>query len=121
MPAPKLRPVGPQHDHPPAGHVLATVVADALDHRDGAGVAHREALADHAADERLAAGRPVQDHVPGDDLLLGDEAGRTRQRGPHDQPAPRQALAEVVVGVAFQAQRDAAGHEGSEALPGRTQ
>ena len=119
MPAPKLRPGRPEHDDPPAGHVLAAVVADALDHRHRAGVAHGEAFADHAPDEGLAAGGPVQDDVPGDDLLLGDEAGRARQRGTHDEPATGQALAEVVVGVAFEAQRDAAGQEGSEALAGR--
>ncbi len=37
-----------EHDHAPAGHVLAAVVADALDDRAGAGVAHREALAGEA-------------------------------------------------------------------------
>ena len=94
MPAPKLRPVRPEHDDPPAGHVLAAVVADALDDGHGAGVAHREAFADHAADERLAGGRAVQDHVPGDDLLLGHEAGRADSEGrtirrPPDRPLPR--------------------------------
>ena len=34
-----------EHAHHAAGHVLAAVVAGAFDHRDGAGVAHREALA----------------------------------------------------------------------------
>ena len=41
------------------------------------------------------------------------------ERGPDDQAAARQALAQVVVGVALQAQGDAAGQEGAEALPGR--
>ena len=44
-PAPKLRPVLPEHDDHAAGHVLAAVVAHALHHRARAGVAHREALA----------------------------------------------------------------------------
>ena len=43
MPAPKLRPVA-EHDHRAAGHVLAAVVADALDDRARAAVADREAL-----------------------------------------------------------------------------
>ena len=34
-----------QHHDDAAGHVLAAVVAHALHHGDGAGVAHREALA----------------------------------------------------------------------------
>ena len=94
MPAPKLRPVAAEHHDPAAGHVLAAVVADAFDDGDGAGVAHGEALADHAADERLPAGGAVQDDVAGDDLLLGHEAGgpdgegRTTSRPP-DRPLPR--------------------------------
>ena len=49
-----------EHDDAPAGHVLAAVVAHALDHHVGAAVAHAEALAGHAADERLAARRAVE-------------------------------------------------------------
>ena len=54
MPAAKLRPVRPEHDDRAAGHVLAAVVADALDDRGRAGVAHAEPLADPAAQEHLA-------------------------------------------------------------------
>jgi hypothetical protein len=57
MPAAKLRPVAPARPRS-AGHVLAAVVADALDHRLRAGVAHREALAGDAAEIRLAAIAP---------------------------------------------------------------
>ena len=46
---------GRAEDHDAAaGHVLAAVVADALDDGDGAGVADAEALADLAAQEDLA-------------------------------------------------------------------
>ena len=93
MPAPKLRPGRPEHDHPAAGHVLAAVVADALDDGEGARVAHAEALADDAAQEDLAAGRAVGDHVAGDDVVLGDErspsAAGARSRRPPDRPLPR--------------------------------
>ena len=44
-----------EDDDAPAGHVLAAVVADALDDRGGAGVADAEPLADLAAQEDLAA------------------------------------------------------------------
>ena len=64
MPAPKLRPVVAEHDDPPAGHVLAAVVADALDHGGGAGVAHAEALADDAAQEDLTAVAPYPITLP---------------------------------------------------------
>ena len=54
-----------------AGHVLAAVIADAFDHRVGAGVAHGEPLTDHAAQECLAAGGAEQDHVAADDVVFG--------------------------------------------------
>ena len=52
-----------EHDDAAAGHVLAAVIADALDHHGGAAVADAEALAGHAADERFAAGRAVERDV----------------------------------------------------------
>ena len=55
-----------------------------------AGVAHREALAGHAVEERLAAGGAVERHVADQDVLLGQEAwsraadrrSGVRRRGP---------------------------------------
>ena len=92
------------------------MVADALDNRQGTGVADAEALTDHAPDEGLAARGPVEDHIAGDHLLLGPE-GRVLGWLDGDATA-REPLAEVVVGVADQAQRDAPGHERSEAVAG---
>ena len=65
-----------EHDDPATGHVLAAVVADALDDRRGTRVAHAEPLADDAAQEDLAGRGAVADHVAGDDLILGDERRR---------------------------------------------
>ena len=106
---------GAEHHDPSAGHVLAAVVAHALDDRGGAGVAHAEALPDHAAQVRLATGGAVQGHVARDHVLLGHE--RRVAVGAADHDATREPFAEVVVGVAFQQHRDAPGHEGTEALP----
>ncbi len=64
-----------EHDDQSARHVLAAVIADAFDDRVRAAVAHREALAGHAAEERLAAGRAVERDVADDDVLLGLEGG----------------------------------------------
>src|SRR5699024_7545595 len=97
-----------------AGHVLTAVVADPLDHRGGAGVAHAEAFPDQAAEPDLTGGGPVPDHVPGDDVVLGDPAGVPRRV--HHDPATGQTLAEVVVGVADQPERQATRDEGAEAL-----
>src|SRR4051794_36812493 len=60
----------PEHDDLAAGHVLAPVVAHAFDDRGRARVADAEPFADDAADEALAARRPVEDDVAGDDVLL---------------------------------------------------
>jgi hypothetical protein len=77
------------------------VVADALDHRVGAGVAHREPLAHRAADERGTAGGAEQDHVAADDVVLGHVSSGELSEGA--ARAAGQALADVVVGVAVPA------------------
>ena len=96
----------PEHDHAPAGHVLAAVIADAFDHRLRAAVADREPLAGNAAHERLAARRAVQRDVADDHVLFSRERGVGRR--PDDQPSARQALADEIVGLAFEGERDAA-------------
>ncbi|GMA85060.1 hypothetical protein GCM10025868_03100 [Angustibacter aerolatus] len=93
------------------------MVAHALDDRGGAGVAHAEPLPRQAAHEHAAGGGAVRDHVAGDHVLLGDEGALVLRAD--DEPAAGQPLAEVVVGVAEQPQRDAARHEGPERLAGR--
>src|SRR5579885_263573 len=60
-----------EHDHAAAGHVLAAVVADALDDGARARVAHGEPLAREPAEERAAGGRAVEDGVADDHVLLG--------------------------------------------------
>ncbi len=62
-----------ENDDRAVRHVLAAVVADALDHRHGAGVPDGEALAGAAGAVELAAGRAVEGRVP-------DEAGLGRRR-----------------------------------------
>ena len=80
-------------------------------------VAHREALAGHAVEERLAAGGAVERHVADEDVLFRQEGGAARRID--DQPAAGEALADVVVGVAFQFQRHARWPGSAEALAGR--
>src|SRR3954471_1282539 len=104
-----------EHDHAPAGHVLAAVIADSLDDSLDAGVAHREALPREPAEERPAAGRAVQDRVADHHVLLGHI--RRVLRRAHGQDAARETLARVVVGVAVEHQRHAAHQPAAEALP----
>src|SRR5690606_26636791 len=108
---------GPENDGAPAGHVLAAVVADAFDAGLRAAVADAEALSRAAAEERAARRRAVQRDVADQDVVLGRERARAR-RVDDDAPA-REALADVVVRVALELERDALRQERPEALPGR--
>ena len=92
MPGGEVAAGRPEHDDAAAGHVLAAVVADALDDGVRARVAHREALAGEPAEERAAARRAVEDGVADDHVLLGDEGG-VRSGGrtasvPPERPLP---------------------------------
>src|SRR6185295_11831117 len=97
-----------------AGHVFAAMIAHCLDDGVHAAVANAEAFPGHAAYVRLAARRAVQRDVADDDVLVRDE--RRAGRRSDDQLAARQALADVVVGVAFEEESHAARHERAEAL-----
>src|SRR5271163_600023 len=108
-----------EDDHLAAGHVLASVITDTLDHGVRPRVSDRESFADYAAQEYLPAGGAEQDDVAADDVLLGNEVRRRIVRRPHHDPATGQALTDVVVGVAVDAQRNTLGHKGAETVAGR--
>ena len=93
------------------------MIAGALDHGGGAGIAHREALAGDAAEIAFAGDRAVQHGVADDDRFLRHDAGVGRR--PDDDAAARQALADIVVGFAFELEGHAVGEEGAEALARR--
>src|SRR5690606_10279551 len=107
-------------DDPPAGHVLAAMIAHALDHGVDTGITDAETLTHDAAQIDLTGDGAIADDVAGNDVLLRLEArldGLPR-RVRHD-PRAAQALAEVVIGVSFQFQGQSLGCEAAEALPGR--
>src|SRR5690606_14146059 len=104
-----------EDDDATSGHVLAAVVAHALDDRVAARVTDTEALRRDAAEVRLAADRAVHHDVADEDVLLGCE--RAVARRVDDDASARQALADVVVGVALELELDALREEGAEALP----
>jgi hypothetical protein len=91
------------------------VVTGTFDDGGGARQANREPLAGHAAEEGLAAGGAVQATVLPTMMFFGRVTAEVDARA-HREPPARQALAGVVVGVADQVQRDAAGEEGAKAL-----
>ena len=116
-PGGEVAPGAAEHDDVAAGHVLAAVVADALDDGVGARVAHGEPLAGEPAEERLAPGRAVEDGVADDHVLLRGE-GRALGRPDRDRAA-REPLAGVVVRVAVERQLDPGREPRAERLAGR--
>src|SRR5690606_30427199 len=101
----EITPGGAQDHDAPAAHALAAVIADALDHRPRAAVAHAEALGRAAAEERAASGRAVERDVADQHVLLGRESAFARRVD--DQPAAGEPLADIVVAVALELERDA--------------
>ena len=107
-----------QDERQAARHVLAAMVAAALDHHGGTGVTHAKALACQAVNKAAAARGAKERHVAHDDVLV-ELVGRMRV-GAHRHLAARKALAKVVVGVAAHVERNAARQKGAKALTGRT-
>src|SRR5205814_9894820 len=74
----------------------------------------------HAAKVNLACVRAVANHVSGEDIFLGLESRLDRlARGIRDDAPAGETLAEIVIRVAFQLERDPAGEEAPEALTRR--
>ena len=93
------------------------MIAYAFNNRGRAGVADGKALAGDTVQENLTGSGAIQNDVADEDAFFGQEAGGLGRIG-DDAPA-RQSLAEIVVGVAFQFERDTGGNERAEALAGR--
>ena len=116
MPAREVAAGAAEHHDNPAGHVFAAMVAGTFDHRDGSGIADGETLAGDTAEIAFALDRTVEHGIADDDRLLGDDA-RVGGRA-HDDPTARQALADIVVGIALELEGHAVGKPGTEALAG---
>ena len=110
----EVPPGRPQNHDGASGHVLAGVVADALDDGHRTGVADAEAFTGHSADERLTRGCAVERDVADDDVVLG--ASRRSARWQNDETSAGESLAHVVVRLTAERQRDAARKPGAERL-----
>src|SRR6185369_3922856 len=104
-----------EYAHDATRHVLTAMIARALDDGDRAGIAHRESLARNAGREKVAARRAIQARVAHDHGVFANETRFARMT--QHQLASRHALADVVVGIAFEVHVQAAGIPHAEALP----
>ena len=101
-----------------AGHIFAAMVAGAFDHRDRARVADREALAGDTTEIALAADRAIEHRIAHDDRVFRHDLRGLPGRVDHELAA-RQALADIIIGLAFELERHAMGDPGAEALARR--
>src|SRR5579863_410089 len=108
---------GAEHQHDAVGHVLASVVANALDHRSRSGVTNGKALARYSVEKRFAARGAVESNIADDDIFFRRESGGARRK--HDEPAAGETLANVVVGLALKRKRDPPGKKRAQTLPRR--
>jgi len=90
---------GPQHHHDAAGHVLATVIPGAFDHRGRAAVPDSEPFTGSTRCKQAPTSRSIEHRVPHDDVFAGDELGFLR--GDDNDLTATHALAYVVVRLAL--------------------
>src|SRR4051812_45413073 len=83
----------PEDHHSAAGHVLAAVVADALDYGASTAIAHRESFGGASPEECVAARGAVKSHVSNNDVIFRGK-GRFGRRI-NNQSSAGQALADV--------------------------
>ena len=114
----KVAPRRSEHDDPTPGHVFATVIAHALNHGSGPGVADAETLRRPTAKKSFTAGSTVEDNVTHQNIFLGNKG--TSRRGIDNNTAPRKTLAHIVVGISLEFESNASGKERSKTLTGRT-
>src|SRR5207302_482540 len=105
-----------EHKHKALGHVFAAVVANSFDYGGGSRVAHGEALPGDSVEKCFTAGRPVERDIADQDVFFRDKFGVLRWT--NNQTSPGQPLADIIVSVAFERERDTFGEEGTKTLAG---
>ena len=94
------------------------MVAGAFDHRDGTRIADRKALAGDATEIALAADRAVEHRIADNDRVFRHDLRGFPGRIDHELAA-RQALADIIIGLALKLERHAMGDPGPKALARR--
>src|SRR5438309_1797994 len=102
----------PENDGDAAGHILATVLADAFDYSKRAAVADREAFASAAGNEEVARSGAVENGVAGKNVPA---PGSGEARGDRNDPAGK-SFSDVVVRFTLELECYALGKECAKAL-----
>ena len=97
------------------GHIFATVISDAFDHRANSAVSDAETLPGDAAHIGLALRGAIESHIANDDVFFRDEIGVPVRVDDH--LGDRATLPEIVVGVAFDFQFEALDRERAKTVP----
>ena len=92
------------------------MVADAFNHGLGSTVADTESLGRTTAEERLACCGAIQEDVAHQHTACGIK--RALLGRVNDDPPARESLADVVVGISFQIQRNSLCQESAKTLAG---
>ena len=103
-----------KNHHPAAGHILTAVLAHALNHCIGAGIADGKPLSGHAVYKDLSAGCAVEGYISGNDIFLRLVA--TALRRINDKGSAGKPLSKVIVGISAEGQGQALGNKGAKAL-----
>src|SRR5699024_1775417 len=82
--------------------------------RDSAGIADAEPFSCHSADICLTAGCSVERHISDDDIFFRTVAAVLRRI--YHKFSSGKTLAEVIVGISFQAERQSLGNKRAETL-----
>src|SRR5208337_1331489 len=113
----EVAPCGTENDDKAVGHVLAAVIAHTLDDGSRSGVADGETLTCDSVQEDFAGCGAVENDVADENTFFRQVTGGLGGIG--DDASAGRPLAEIVVGITFEFERDTAGHECAEALTGR--
>ena len=117
MPAAKLRPVDQARRRVRPSYIRSRG-RPRLRRRRSRRYSEREAFARDAADISFAVCRAIEGGIADNDVVFRHESRLARRE--YRQLAAGQSFADIVIGVAFQGERDAFRHERAEALSGRT-
>src|SRR5262249_93830 len=106
-----------EHHHAATRHVLAAMVPHSFDHSPHAAITDTETLTSHTTDIGFSLGGAIKGYVAKHDVFSRHKGGTGRRI--ENDPAARQPLTKIIVGIPLQFQGDALGYKRPKTLPSR--